>query len=103
MRFWAHSSLRNWPVRYWYIRPAFRAQPWACSTKRSEYWGAMVFMKSAAANFENAIDKVLEFAGSRQGKMAFEDDAVEAMQGANDEIGELGQKAPYVFMAFSPG
>ncbi len=47
----------------------------------------------AAANFEDAIDKVLEVAGSRQGKMPFKEDAVEAMQGANDELGELGQLA----------
>jgi hypothetical protein len=33
--------------------------------------------------------------GSRQRQMAFEEDTVEAMQGANDEAGELDQKAPW--------
>ena len=34
----------------------------------------------AAANLQNAIDEVLEFAGSRQGEMALEDDAVKAVR-----------------------
>jgi hypothetical protein len=33
--------------------------------------------EDATTNFENAIDEVLEFTGSRQGEMALEDDAVE--------------------------
>jgi len=56
--------------------------------------GCHGFHEVAAANFQNAIDETFEFAGSRQGQMAFEEDTVEAMQGANDEAGELDQKAP---------
>jgi hypothetical protein len=52
------------------------------------------FHEVCAANFQDAIDEVFEFAGSRQGEMALEDDPVEAMEGADDEAGELDQKAP---------
>ena len=38
------------------------------------------FHEVATANFQNAIDEVFEFAGSRQGQMALEDDPVEAMR-----------------------
>ena len=33
------------------------AQPWACATKRSEYWGAMVFMKSLRRTFRTRSTK----------------------------------------------
>ena len=49
----------------------------------------------APTNSQNAIDEVLEFAGSRQGKMALENDPVEAMKSADDEAGELDQEDPY--------
>src|SRR5512143_4356540 len=46
-----------------------------------------------AADFENAIDEVLEFVGSRQGEMALEDDAVKAGEHGADQAGKLGDEA----------
>jgi hypothetical protein len=47
-----------------------------------------------AANLPHAITEVFELLGSCQGKMARDDDAIEAVQGADDQAGELDQKAP---------
>jgi hypothetical protein len=46
-----------------------------------------------AAHFQDAIDEVLEFATSRQGEMALEDDAVEAGERSDDQVGKLGDEA----------
>ena len=50
-------------------------------------------MKSVAADLQNAIDEVLEFAGSRQGQMALEDDAVKTGEHGDDQAGKLGDEA----------
>ena len=51
------------------------------------------FHEVGAANFQNAIDEVFEFAGSRQGQMALEDDAVKTGEHGDDQAGKLGDEA----------
>ncbi len=51
---------------------------------------------------QNTIDEVFEFAGSRHGEVPLENDPVEAMKGADDETGELDQKARYCAYGILP-
>ena len=67
MSWWAHSSLRNWPQRYRYVRP----------------------------NLEDAIDEVFEIARHGQTQMALEDDPIEAVQRADNQAGKLDHEATY--------
>ena len=55
--------------------------------------GGQGFHEVGAANFQNAIDEVFEFAGSRQGEMALEDDAVKTGEHGDDQAGKLGDEA----------
>ncbi|MBL8795685.1 MAG: hypothetical protein JNM56_17400 [Planctomycetia bacterium] len=50
------------------------------------------FHEVGAAHLEDAIDEVIEFAGRGQGQMPFEDHAIKAVQGAENQAGELDQK-----------
>jgi hypothetical protein len=55
--------------------------------------GRQSFPEIGAANFQNAIDEVFEFAGSRQGEMALEDDAVKTGEHGDNQAGKLGNEA----------
>src|SRR5262249_55501136 len=46
-----------------------------------------------AADLEDAIDEGLEFAGSGQGEMALEDDAIKTGEHGDDQTGKLGDEA----------
>src|SRR5262249_27334625 len=56
----------------------------------------------AAAHFQIEVDVLLELGRSRQGKMTLEDDAVEAMQGADDVVCELDEEGPYCLHGILP-
>ena len=51
------------------------------------------FHEVGPADLQNAIDEVLEFAGSRQGEMALEDDSVKTGEHSDDQAGKLGDEA----------
>ena len=55
--------------------------------------GCHGFQEVGAADFQDAINEVFEFAGSCQGEMALEDDAVEAGEHGDDQAGKLGDEA----------
>ncbi len=67
----------------WHARPAARPN-------RSEDLEEL-----AASNAEDAIHEAFEFFDVRQGKMAFEENAIEQCKTADDEAGELGREPPY--------
>ena len=55
--------------------------------------GCQGFHELGAADVQDAIDEVFQFAGSRQGQMTLEDDAVETGEHGDDQACKLGDEA----------
>ena len=72
------------------LRPLLRVQDQTVGVLRREG-----LHEVAAAHLEHGVDEVLKLLGCREREMAFEEDSVEAVQRADDQVGELHEKATY--------
>src|SRR6516225_11706858 len=85
------------------MRPAFFAQAWACATKRSEYWGAMVFMKSERRTFKTRSTKYSSSQGAARARWPLKMTRSKQESTATMRLVNLVTKRDSVFMAFSSG